>query len=78
MEHTPNGITLGEFVDLDSSLECHSLLTDEEICSSACQPESELQSQSDDEGEEGDDGVTTPDRMPKPGEVLQAMGFFWS
>ena len=73
VEQPPNGMTLGEFqafVDLNSSLECHGLLTDEEICSAVCQPESELQSQSDDEG---DDGVTTPATMPKPGEVLQAM-----
>ena len=58
---------------MDSSLECHGLLTDEEICSSISQPESEPKSRSgDEEEEEGEVGMTT--RMPKPAEVLQAMG----
>ena len=40
------------------------------ICSSVCQPESELQPQSDDEE---DKGATIPATIPKPGKVLQAM-----
>ena len=79
-------MTLSEFqkfVDMDSSLECHGLLTDKEICSSISQPESEPKSQSgDEEEEEGEVGMTTnPARMPKPAEVLQAMGTggpFWN
>ena len=79
VEEPPTGLTLSEFqtfVDMDSSLECHGLLTDEEICSSISQPESEPKSRSgDEEEEEGEVGMTTnPARMPKPAEVLQAMG----
>ena len=40
------------------------------ICSSVCQPESELQPQGDDEK---DEGATIPAAIPKPGKVLQAM-----
>ena len=73
VEEPPTGLTLSEFqsfVDVDDSLECHGLLTDEEICS---QPESEptCMSQSGEEEEEGEVGITT--RMPKLAEVLQAM-----
>ena len=78
VEEPPTGLTLNEFqtfVDMDSSLECHGLLTDEEICSSISQQESEPKSRSGDEEEEeeeGEVGMTT--RMPKPAEVQQAMG----
>ena len=79
VEEPPTGLTLNEFqtfVDMDSSLECHGLLTDEEICSSISHPESEPKSRSgDEEEEEGEVGMTTnPARMPKPAEVQQAMG----
>ena len=73
VDEPPAGLTRSEFysfVDMDSSLECHGLLTDEEICSLVEEPES--QTQSGDEEEEGE--VTTPARVPRPGEVLQAMG----
>ena len=76
VEEPPTGLTLSKFqtfVDMDSSLECHGLLTDEEICSSISHPESEPKSRSGDE--EGEVGMTTnPARMLKPAEVLQAMG----
>ena len=76
VEEPPTGLTLSKFqtfVDMDSSLECHGLLTDEEICSSISHPESEPKSRSGDE--EREVGMTTnPARMPKPAEVLQAMG----
>ena len=71
VEEPPTGFQT--FVDMDSSLECHGLLTDEEICSSISQPESEPKSRSGDK--EGEVGMTTnPARMLKPAEVLQAMG----
>ena len=63
---------------MDSSLEFHGLLTDEEICSSISQQESEPKSRSGDEEEEEEEGevgmTTNPARMPKPAEVQQAMG----
>ena len=81
VEEPPTGLTISEFqtfVDMDSSLECHGLLTDEEICSSISQPESEPKSRSGDEEEEEEEGevgmTTNPARMPKPAEVQQAMG----
>ena len=38
VDQPPNGMTQA-FVDVGSSLECHGVLLDEEICSSVCQPE---------------------------------------
>ena len=73
VDEPPAGLTRSEFcsfVDMDSSLECHGLLTDEEICSLVEEPES--QTQSGDEEEEGE--MTTPARVPRSGEVLQAIG----
>ena len=70
VEQPPNGMTLGEFqtfVDMDSSLECHGELTDEEICSSV------IQSDCPQSDGEGDEGAATLAQNPKPIEALQAM-----
>ena len=42
----PDGMSTEEFrafVDIDDSLECHGILTDEDICSSVCQDTADTQ-----------------------------------
>ena len=61
-------MTLHEFqayVDVDSSVECHGELRDEEICASV--------RQSDPQPESEDEDALAPVPAPKPREVLQAM-----
>ena len=56
-----------EFVDIDSSLECHGVLTDEDICASVRQ---DTDSQSDSEEETSEDPLPVP---PKSRDVILAL-----
>ena len=66
----PDGISAEDFhvfVDIDSSLECHGVLTDENICASVCQ---DTDSQPDSKDETGEDPLPVP---PKSRDVILAL-----
>ena len=66
----PDGISAEDFhvfVDIDSSLECHGVLTDEDICASVRQ---DTDSQPDSEDETGEDPLPVP---PKSRDVILAL-----
>lgn len=70
LDEPPDGISAEEFhafVDIDASLECRGILTDENICASVCQDTADPQPDSDDKINED------PSSAPNSTDVILAL-----